>query len=195
MGKTKDYDDYIDWTYANGYDPADYETYEEYITAVTTKVPPKNYKEWEPYSQNLLEANLQDFFINKRSYDVAKATGDWKEIVKTPDPVKERKERVRAVTQSGFLRRQLHRIRVKDVEAGKLGRKELRVTKTEERIIQSIEAKRISGQKYNKAERTMINRGIFSRSAEIQKRRFINPETKQRYTKGEALKRAHKEFE
>lgn len=169
---TKDYDDYIDWTYANGYDPADYETYQEYLDDVIKKVPPIHHNEWESRSKKKLDNQLINYFQQTVQFEKAAEKAPKGAII-SDSPAVKRKKRIRAKDQSGFMVRNLKK-------------KQKHVSNTQSKQIVSIENKRVTGKKFTKTERKLLNKTILLRANELRKE--FN------YSKSESFKRAHVEF-
>lgn len=169
----KDYDDYIDYCYNRGYDPAQYSSYDDYIKAVIKRFPPVHYNEWSVSSQAKLDQNLTDFFNKRKGYIASKKKTTGKPAAKVPDPVKERKKRIRAKEQSGF-----YRARTKKYKGS--------VSKTEEKMIIRMEEKRIKDQKFTKTEQKFHKRAIMVRANQLQK--------EYKFSRSAAFKRAHQEF-
>ncbi len=172
MAKTKDYDDYIDWTYDNGFDPADFDSYDEYVEAVLKKVPPVNYNRWERDSKKLLQSELTSFFTGieltgSHPEPGADAPGEIREDVAT----EKRGWRAKSIDKS--IRWQTKRTKKP-------------ISKTTKAQIKSIKHKVQKDQKFTKAERKLFNRSKMSRSWELQ-RKFG-------YTRSEALSKASKEY-
>jgi len=175
MAKTKDYDDYIDYTYENGIDPMDYDSYDEYIDAVIKKMSPVNYDLWERDSKKLLQSELTDFYINTKKIvsDVGRrsAKGKIKADIKERRETKDRSSRL-----SKNMRWQTKQKygRVKDVP------------KYKKRMIKSITHKVQEGKSLNKGETKFKQSTQMSRSWELQKEFG--------YSRSNAMKRAAKEY-
>lgn len=169
MGKTKDYEDYIDYTFDHGLDPADFDSYDDYVDAVLSEMPPVNYNLWERESKQLLQSELTDFFIGYK-----KPIGGSGGVKEPPEgDIIEDKKVQRAKVVGKAIRWQTKR-------------SEGKVPKTTKTQAKTIEKKIVEGKKFTKAEWKTVRSARMKRSWELQKEFG--------YSKSEAMKRAHQEF-
>lgn len=173
MAKTKDYEDYIDWCYDNGYNPSDYENYDDYIGDVLKNVPPLNFNKWESGSKKSLTSELTEFW-NEQNQWISETDEEKKGKI---EPIKELKKS-RKVKETTF--------KIEGTLKRSAKRKERTMSKTKQKQMRSIENKTVKGKRLNKTEQNLIKEAKFTRAHEIRVRDKISMSI--------ALKRINKEW-
>lgn len=181
---TKDYDEYIDWTFTTGgYDPSEFDNMDDYIDAILDRDPPINFDDWEdPASEPELKRQMGGFYKGTRA-------------IQTSFIEKRGKITITAAKDKAdtFIMKQNRKSRnirsIHDRRANKINRK---LSKQVTKNLVSIRKKRSANKRLTKSERKTVLQAVMFRNQELLKQ--INKATKQLHTKQEALSRAWNEM-
>lgn len=181
---TKDYDDFIDWTFTQGgYDPSDYDDMDGYIKDILKDDPPINFDDWrDPASAPELKRQMGAFFKGTKLIQ--------SDFIEKRGKLTITQAKTKANT---FIRKQnIKSKNIRSVHDRHTVKTKRPLAKQTVKNLDSIRQKRAEGRKLTKSENKTVLRAVMFRNSELLTK--INPATNQLYTKKVALSRAWNEM-
>ncbi len=181
---TKDYDEYIDWTFTTGdYDPSDFDSMDDYIDAIFKGDPPVNLDDWkDPDSEPELKRQMGVFFKGTRMIQASFIEKRGKLTITAA--------KTKADT---FIMKQNRKSRnIRSIHERRANRIKRKLSKQVTKNLSSIRKKRAASKRLTKSERKTVLQAVMFRNQELQKQ--INTATNQLHTKKEALTRSWNEM-
>ncbi len=181
---TKDYDEYIDWTFTTGgYDPSDYDTMDDYIDAIFKGDPPINIDDWkDPDSEPELKKQMGVFFKGTRMVQASFIEKRGKLTITA----------AKSKANTFIVKQNRKSANIRSVHNRRANRADKKLSKTTTKNIDSIRKKRSQGKRLTKSEFKTVLQAVMARSQELVKQK--NTATNQLHTKKEALTRSWNEM-